>query len=41
MGIALVASGVTAASMKSSSGDESGYKLNGFSFQLAASILDF
>ena len=41
LGIALVASGVTTASMKSSSGDESGYKLNGFSFQLAASILDF
>jgi hypothetical protein len=40
-GLALVASGVTSASMKTSSGDDTTYKLGGYSIDLAASLLYF
>lgn len=41
LGITLVVSGVTSASLKNEDGDESGYKLHAFSIQLAASLLYF
>lgn len=41
LGLTLIASGVTTATMKNTSGDESGYKLDAFSVGLAASILYF
>jgi hypothetical protein len=41
LGLMLIASGVTSASMKNTSGEESGYKLNGYSVELSGSILYF
>jgi hypothetical protein len=41
IGLGLVASGVTSASLKTSSGDDTAYKLNGYSIELGASLLYF
>ncbi len=41
IGLGLIASGVTSAKLKTSSGDDTAYKLNGYSIELGASLLYF